>query len=106
MEWVLQAAAAAALQWVLDTVMTVRHDRWRRRHAIPSTATQVRHFGRWLFALAVAALLYVQVMLVAFVMVMARSEPVASDVGYLAVFGGLTGYLWTGACRRWQSLSP
>lgn len=59
MEWVLLATAVAALQWLLETVLTARHERWRRRHAIPLTATQVRRFDSWLFALAVATLLYV-----------------------------------------------
>jgi hypothetical protein len=106
MEWVLQAAAAAALQWVVETIMTARHDRWRLQHKIPPTATQVRHFNSWLFALAVATLLYVQAVLVVFIMAVEHRGSVSSDVVYLAVFGGLTAYLWTAAHRRWQMLSP
>ena len=100
MEWVLQAAAAAALQWAVETVMTTR----RVRHAIPPTATQVHHFHSWLFALDVAMLLYVQVMLVVFIMMAEHEGSVLSSVGYLSVFGGLTGYLWTVTRRRWQNL--
>ena len=103
MEWVLQAATAAALQWAVERVMTTSHDRWRLRHAIPPSATQVHHFHSWLFALDLAMLLYVQVMLVAFIMA-EHEGSVVSDVGYLSVFGGLTGYLWTVTRRRWQNL--
>ena len=105
MEWVLQAAAVAALQWIVETVLTARHERWRRRHSIPLTATQVRRFDSWLFALAVATLLYVQVLLVVFVVAAERLEFVASGAVSLTVFGGLTGYLWTAVRRRWQRLS-
>jgi hypothetical protein len=103
-EWVLQAAAAAALQWAAERVMTARHDRWRLRYAMPPTATQVRHFHGWLFALDVATLLYVQVMLAVFIVTVEHKEFSVSSVGYLAVFGGLTGYLWTVTQRRWHSL--
>lgn len=106
MEWVLLATAVAALQWLLDTVLTARHERWRRRHAIPQAATQVRRFDGWLFALAVAALLYVQAMLAVFVTEVAFRGWGADDIGYLVIFGGLTGYLWTVARQRWRRLSP
>ncbi len=86
--------------------MTARHDRWRLRHKIPATATQVRRFNAWLFALAVAALLYVQGVFVFFIMGLEYRGSVSSDVAYFAIFGGLTGYLWTAVERRWQRLSP
>ena len=106
MEWVLLAAAVAGLQWLLDTGLSARHERWRHRHAIPPTATQIRRFDSWLFALAVATLLYVQAMLAVFVTEVALHGWGASDIGYLFIFGGLTGYLWAVARQRWRRLFP
>ena len=105
MDWLLLAMAVAGLQWLLETALTAKHEHWRRRHAIPPTATQVRQFDSWLFALAVGTLLYVQAMTVVFV-AESLQEWDADDVAGLVIFGGLTGYLWAVARQRWRRLSP
>ena len=106
MQWVLLATAVAGLQWLLETALADKHERWRRLHAIPPTATPVRRFDSWLFALSVAALLYVQAMLAVFVTEATLQGWDAEDLACLVIFGGLTGYLWIVARQRWRRLSP
>ncbi len=106
MDWMLLAMAVAGLQWLLETALTARHEHWRRRHEIPPTATPVRRFESWLFALAVATFLYVQAMLVVFVTEATLEGWDLDDVACLVIFGGLTGYLWAVARQRWRRLSP
>ena len=106
MDWLLLAMAVAGLQWLLETALTAKHEHWRRRHAIPPTATPVRRLDSWLFALAVATLLYVQAMLVLFVKEAVLEGGHLDDVACLAMFGGLTGYLWAVARQRWRRLFP
>ena len=106
MDWVLLAMAVAGLQWLLETALTAKHMHWRRRHAIPPSATPVLRLDSWLFALAVAALLYVQAMLVLFVRETVIEGWHADDIACLVIFGGLTGYLWAMARQRWRRLYP
>lgn len=104
MEWVLQAAAVTGLQWAVERAALATHDRWRQTHGIPLTATGEHYFNGWLFALAVATLLYVQALFIAFVMGRERDEWAALDAVYFALFGAMTGWLWTVARRRWRKL--
>lgn len=104
MEWILQAAAATAVQWILETVLSARHVRSSAGLGAHSTAIRVHYLNGCLLAVAVTALVCVQAMLIAFILATESRGVRFSDVWYFAMFGGLTGYLWTVLRRRWRMM--
>ena len=103
LEWVLQAAAATSLQWAVETFVSATRGHERDARPNETMATREHYFNGFLFSLAVTALVYVQVMLMAFILA-PDAGTISPGILVFAMFGGMTGYLWTIVSRRWRAL--
>jgi uncharacterized BrkB/YihY/UPF0761 family membrane protein len=104
MDWVLVAAASAAVAWIVENLMDFLLDFWRRRRAVPLTDAQVQRHHRIRFGFALAMLGYVLFVLVLLVAIAIESGLDAARALWIAGAFALAIYLWRVAARRYRRL--
>jgi len=104
MEWLLLAAAGAAVKWIVEKTLDALFERWRRHRVVPLTDAQVRRHHRWHFGIALVSFGYVVALLLITAALWLDGDHRLGGALVVVAIGVLATYLWAVVRRRWRRL--